>query len=681
MSSRNTLATVGQVEAVVGRPNPLVNLKQVDRLDDGCVAVLAHSPIAGFGYLDAAGDRRATFVGGTPGFVRVHSPRRISFELTEAEPITGGVSFVFLLPGIGETLRLNGVVTDQERSRLQVDVREAYVHCARCIIRSQLWERRTTRLNRVDVRNALEAMPFFVVTSGDANGGSDTSPRGDQPGFVRMLDDKTIAIPDRKGNQRADTLHNLLQDDRIALAALLPGRSEILRLHGTATITDDPDLLRTMALRGMAPHAALIIRIADAEVATDPAVADLWSARVDPGAVPDLNVLAARHAAANAAGPTGVLLRGLARVARPFSRLMGAMLRSQVRKEGYAPGRPGDARSSREMTIADVRRETPHAVTLVLEDPERPIDFRPGQFFTLITEIDGRPVRRAYSACSAPGTGRLEVTVKRVDGGVFSTHADRVLRRGDRITVRGPSGHLPAPTGDLFMVAAGSGVTPMISIIRAVLAGPGTSRLALLYGNRDETSILFAADLDRLRRDHPERLTVTHQLTRPGPQWSGDRGRLDAGSVRKWLDRAGPSPAATYLLCGPDPVMATAADVLTERGIPAGRVHRESYTSAVTTPAGTGPHPMTVEDDGHLVATVTVEPGQTLLSAGLAAGAPMPYSCTVGNCGECVVRLRTGEVAMSEPHCLTVEQRAAGYVLTCVGQPLSAVAVDLADPA
>lgn len=686
------LTTARQIEAAVGKANALINLKQMDRLDEGSVTVLAHSPIAGFGYQDARGDRHATFVGGRPGFVEVHSPVRISLELPGevTGPVGGGVSFVFLLPGVGETLRLNGVAAGQDRSRLQVDITETYVHCARCILRSQLWQphppgRRALPgtsgdgpLDQPKVRDFLATVPFFVLSTGDAAGGSDTSPRGDQPGFVRILDGTTIAIPDRKGNHRADTLYNLLQDGRIALAALRPGRTQILRLHGTATVTDDPALLATMALRGMSPHAALLIDVAAAEVVESAAVSGsrLWSAgaHVDRTVVPDLNVLAAKQVAnaTRPGGPPRFLLKALALLARPFSRLIGAEMRSQVRKEGYPSdgGRAGTM--SREMTIAEVRREGPNAVTLALEDarePGRPVEFRAGQFFTLITEIDGRVVRRAYSASSAPGSPRLEVTVKRVADGVFSTHANRVLKVGDRLGVRGPSGTLPSG-GELMMVAVGSGITPMISIIRSRPA----DRIALLYGNRDEESILFGAELDRL--------AVTHRLSRPGPGWTGERGRIDAGAVRAWLDRAGASADATYLLCGPEPIMSTVCEVLAERGIPDDRIHRESYLSAAdapVVPAG-GPHLMTVEDDGRPVAAVTVPAGETLLSAGLTGGAPMPYSCTVGNCGECVVRLLGGEVAMSEPNCLTPAQRAAGYVLTCVARPASAVTVDIADP-
>ncbi|MFG1610273.1 2Fe-2S iron-sulfur cluster-binding protein [Actinoplanes sp. NPDC049265] len=692
------LSSPDEIGATIGRPPAAVMLKQVDRLDDGCRSVLAYSPIAGFGYQDAAGARRTTFVGGTPGFARVLSAGRFSFA--HEEPVTGGVSFVFLLPGVGETLRLNGTVAGHDGGTLTIEVEEAYVHCARCVLRSQLWQPAPATLGRpaspaatdgplgADVREFLDAAAFLVLSTGDAAGGGDTSPRGDRPGFLKVLGATTIAIPDRRGNQRADTLHNLLQDDRIALAALRPGRTEVLHLSGTAVISDDPELLATMAIGAVVPQAALLVTVADAVVARNAALAraDLWNPARPAGAVavPDMMAIATRHLGANRKGlPIGLLTL----LSRPFRRLVDAGYRSMLRKEGYgpAPAPAAGPAGGREMRVVEVRRETRDAVTVVLADadgPARPVDFRPGQFFTLVTRVRGEEVRRPYSASSAPGSPQLEITVKRVGRNGFSGYANRRLRRGHRLAVHGPSGTFRAggDEPELVLVAAGSGITPIMSIVRTLLAGPAGPRLSLLYGNRDEAGTLFAAELSRLRAAHPQRLTVAHRLTRPGPHWTGDRGRLDEPAVTAWLDQVEPVEAARYFLCGPDEVMRTVREVLARRGVDPGRIHQESYRSAAAAPAiaAGGPQRMTVENDGSPVAAVTVEPSATMLSAGLAAGAPMPYSCTVGTCGECVVKLRSGVVAMSEPNCLTERQRADGYVLTCVGRPQSEVTVDIA---
>jgi ferredoxin-NADP reductase len=450
-------------------------------------------------------------------------------------------------------------------------------------------------------------------------------------------------------------------------------------------------LLATMALRGTPPHAALLIDVEHAEVTASDAVARsrVWTTHLERGAAPDLMALAGDHLAANlAAAENGVLARvlkavaGIPGISRVMRLAMNRLYRSGLEKEGYEDvevgarrgrpaGEPAAANPLREVRIAEVRRETPSAVTLVLEDAERPgpFDFRPGQFFTLVTDIDGRPVRRAYSASSAPGAPRLEVTVKQVDGGRFSTHVHRNLRAGDRLSVRGPSGAFhadPAAAHEVVLIAAGSGVTPMMSMIRT-LAGP----ISLLYCNRTEEDVIFADELLRLEKSAP--LSVTHVLTR-------ERGRLDAAGVHGWLTELRPSADARYYLCGPEGLMDTVQGVLTERGVPAELVHREHYTSGDMTVTATAPQQLVVEDGAHEVGSVLVEPGQTLLDAGLAAGLPMPYSCTVGNCGDCMVRLRGGEVAMNGPNCLTPQQKADGYVLTCVGCPLSRVTLDIAEP-
>ncbi|WP_329130205.1 2Fe-2S iron-sulfur cluster-binding protein [Streptomyces sp. NBC_01476] len=731
VSAPRRLTTVDEVEATVGRPAPAVVLKQISSLDEGCRTVLARCPIAALGYRDADGTSRTTFIGGVPGFAHVHSPTRISFSLPGAGDPRGPVSFFFLLPGVGEILRVNGSVAARKGAETTVDIQQAYVHCAQAVLRSRLWQPPAPAgpvtgvagdgpLCRPGVAGFLAAAPFLALSTWDASGGSDTSPRGDRGAAARILDSRTLVIPDRKGNKRADTLHNLLQDDRLSFAALVPGRSGVLHVRGRAAITDDPALLETMALRGMPPHLALLIDVEHAEVTGNDAVARarLWTpgAHLDRSTAPNLIAIAGEHLAAGSAdaegGPPAFLLKLVGAVPGVSGLLRLAanrLYRSGLRKEGYEdlePGgegrrrglprrRPADGGGTkdagpkdagtgsplREVRVTEVRRQTPTAVTLVLEDAGRnpgPFDFRPGQFFTLVADIGGRPVRRAYSASSAPGSSRLEVTVKHVEGGRFSGYVHRSLRAGDRLAVRGPSGSFhtePQPPDEIVLVAAGSGVTPMMSMIRTRLADrQGRDRIALLYSSRSTDEIIFAEELTRLAKDHPGRLSVTHVLT------SRD-GRIEADGVRRWITGLAPARDAHYYTCGPEPLMDAVQGVLAGLGVPAGLVHQERFASAAGTGAEvTVPREMTVEEDGHAVGTVVVEPGQTLLDAGLAAGLPMPYSCTVGNCGDCMVRLRSGEVTQNEPNCLTPQQRADGYVLACVSCPLSKVTLDIADP-
>ncbi|WP_406630623.1 2Fe-2S iron-sulfur cluster-binding protein [Amycolatopsis sp. WGS_07] len=689
------LTTVDELEAAIGRPSSAIMLKQIDRLDEGCETILAHSPFAGCGYRTASGTRHSTFVGGAPGFLRVRSPTRLSFALpaTAPEPaLDHGISFVILLPGVGETLRINGTVVAADGPETVVDLLEAYVHCGRCVFRSKLWQPRPVSatqpapvvdgpLSRPGVADFLARAPFLVLTTGDATGGSDTSPRGDQPGFAQVVDGRTILIPDRNGNKRADTDRNLLQDPNLALAALVPGRTDVLQLHGTASLTTEPALLETLSLRGNLPQAALLIDVAHAELVPSAAIerSRLWhpEAHVDRAEVPDLMALAVKQAARSsvAGAPSGFLIKLAARFPKLIRFAINQGYRSQLHNEGYVDSAPELERPLRTVRVAEIRRETPRTVTVALEDGAA-FDFRPGQFFTLIADLGGRSVRRAYSASSVPGTKRLEVTVKRVEGGRFSSYVHERLRVGDRLSVRGPSGSFhPDPRADLVLIAAGSGITPMMSVLRTRLSRPGRSRISLLYASRSSEETIFAAQLARLQRRHPRRLRVTHVQSRPDEGWTGERGRIDADLLRRWLGDA--SPSAEYCACGPEPVMAAARTVAAELGVPDERFHEERYTSGAFDPAemSAEPQEMIVENVGSAV----VEPGDTLLDAGLAAGLPMPYSCTVGNCGECLVRLRSGEVSMKQPNCLTERQLAGGYVLACVGCPRSAVVLDLED--
>ncbi|SER27529.1 pyridoxamine 5'-phosphate oxidase family protein [Lentzea albida] len=663
--SSGRIGTVEEVEALVGRPASMIMLKQLAALDEGCVDVLARSPIAGFGHRDADGTSRTTFVGGAPGFARVLSPTRISFETDAAD---GPASLLFLLPGAGETLRVNGVVR-----RGGFDVEEVYVHCAQAVLRSGLWQPPASArpapevadgpLATPGVADFLASAPFLVLSTWDGEGGSDTSPRGDQQAVARILDGRTLVIADRRGNRRADTLHNLLADDRLSFAALVPGRNGVLHVRGRGTITADPAVLEPLSLRGMPPHAAVLVDVEAAELTTSDAVtrARLWNPAAR-GEVPDLMALAGRHLAANTVKGRSVLLKIAGVVPVKWLRaVMNLAYRTGLRKEGYEvatapPSAVAQEEPLREVRVAEVRQETPSAVTLVLEDGE-PFDFRPGQFFTLVADVGGVPVRRPYSASSAPGTTRLEVTVKQVKGGRFSQHV-RSLRAGDRVAVRGPSGAFHVETGqDVVLIAAGSGVTPMMSMIRTVLAEPEGDRIALLYSNRTEEETIFAADLAALAEAHPGRFAVTHVLT-------SRVGRLDVPAVQRWTTDLSLSPGARFYLCGPEALTATVRKALDGLGIPAEQVRVESYAGSATAAGSATPQRMLVEGVG----TAVVEPGQTLLDAGLAAGLPMPYSCTVGSCRECVVKLLAGKVS---------PQRDDGEVLTCTSAPLTDVTLEL----
>ncbi|HEX3343146.1 MAG TPA: ferredoxin--NADP reductase [Polyangiaceae bacterium] len=344
----------------------------------------------------------------------------------------------------------------------------------------------------------------------------------------------------------------------------------------------------------------------------------------------------------------------------------------------------------RPMRVAHLVRETPDAVTVVLVHPGgEPVAFAAGQFFTLHVRLpDGDIARRAYSASSSPlDPARVAVTVKRVAGGRVSTHFVERLREGDVIDVHGPSGSFtPAPARGprrIVLVGGGSGITPLASIARTLLATEPDTRVVLVYGNRAREDVIFHDALHALAGEHPNagRFVVRHVLESPPAGWSGGVGRLDGAALERELAGLGIADAlpTEYYLCGPDPLMQAARTFLAGRGVAHASIHEERFVSAHASPAAapSAAHAVVVRSRAG-VGRLVVPPGRTLLEAAFDARVDLPFSCTVGGCGACRVRLVDGDVAMDEPNCLTPEERAAGYVLACMSRPGSACTVEVA---
>lgn len=741
------LTTVEQVEAIIGRPPAVVLAKELDHLDEGCRDILAHSPVAGIGYVTGPDARPvSTFVGGGAGFAEMLGSNKISVPLSDGDdpprPQTG-ISLVFLLPGVGEVLRLTGRVLSMA-SVVEIDVVQAFIHCAKAIHRSNLWG--TTHHTAIEVHSAirggepralndpattnfLAACPFLVVSTWGADGSSDTSPRGDSPGFVQLLDANTVAIPDRKGNKRADTFHNLIADERISLAAVVPGNDLVLHLQGTGYISDDPKLLATMEIKGRSPHAALVIEVTDVWVDTNAAIgtSNLWRLARRGDEMPNMMALASQHVVimtgrARKRSPLGAAFGLLAKSPRLAKAVADLTYKSELKGEGYAPpgatpeqaarqgittdssrgqsfrrliGRlrlprretPGTATGMREVKVVDVIRETAAATTLILEDPSGAVfDFQAGQYFTVSARVGRHSLRRAYSASSAPGGKRCAVTIKQVNDGLMSTYLNAEVRKGARLHLLGPSGTFsvsdPASAPEsVVLIAAGSGITPIMSILRTLLTRATNTRVALIYGNRTEDDIIFAGALTELAAKYPDRLTVRHILSRPSAAWNGATGRLEKPRLSEELNELHISEGTHFYMCGPNGVMENARSALIEAGVEETYIRQERFVRASDDldVSDLRAQTMVVECGHAQLATVTVEPGATLLQAGLQARVPMPYSCTVGNCGDCMVKLVEGEVLMAEPNCLTDGERAEGYILACVGKPRSPVRIALTD--
>lgn len=335
------------------------------------------------------------------------------------------------------------------------------------------------------------------------------------------------------------------------------------------------------------------------------------------------------------------------------------------------------------MRLRVVSVEHPSVDTVVIELLAPAMrGFVPGQFLTVTVRVGGVAHKRAYSISSPPSTlPTLRIAVRRVEGGAVSNYLHDQVKAGDTIEVRGPSGTFtvePAPAQQrrFLMLAAGSGITPMMSIIPALLQGEPNTYVDLAYGNRNETSILFRESIEQLAAAYPGRLRVHHVLSRPSDGWQGTRGRVDPTFLATLLEAQGERDAHTdYLLCGPEAMMQTLTEALEGRSVPASRIKRERFvTPRQTSPRPEAPQRGVYHVDG-TTREVVIPGGATLLQAGIAAGLPLRSSCAMGGCAACKVRLRRGTVHMDEPNALSAREREDGYVLACIAYAAEPVEV------
>lgn len=343
----------------------------------------------------------------------------------------------------------------------------------------------------------------------------------------------------------------------------------------------------------------------------------------------------------------------------------GSSTRWQQSSSGLAP---------RAVRVVDIRRETPSAMTLLLEPEDgRRIVIRAGQYLTHCFNVDGVLLKRAYSL-STSESGALACTIKLIPGGIVSRHVAQRLRIGDHYTLIGPTGDFvldPASTRPLALLAAGSGITPVISLLETALTQNAARSVRLVYASRNESEIIFRERLDELVQRHPG-LRVTHVLSQPDSAWSGERGRLNGERAADLLDGAD----ADVYLCGPVPLMDTAEQALRARGVNAAHIRRERFLAAAQPQVARPTTPQQIEFrvSGK---TVTQQPGETILEAGLREHIALPFSCTVGGCGHCKVQVLEGDAALNEPNCLSPEERAAGYTLACSAYATNRVAINI----
>lgn len=344
------------------------------------------------------------------------------------------------------------------------------------------------------------------------------------------------------------------------------------------------------------------------------------------------------------------------------------------------------------LQIKDIYRETDKAVSISFNVPKQLKDlfsFKAGQYITLKTSIDGAEIRRDYSLCSSPRSNELKVAIKEVQDGIFSSYANKVLKVGDTLEVAPPKGRFifepnNSEVKNIAAFAAGSGITPVLSIIKCALEEETNGKVILVYGNKTPKETMFLDDLLKLQGQYTTRFFIQFVYSQADEN-NALFGRIDNSVVNYVLkNRFKDIPVDTFYICGPEEMIHTVKNALTEQGIADDHIHFELFKVAKQ------PDEVSKNVQGVLTkvtvmlddeeSTFEMSPEQSVLEAALDADLDAPYSCQGGICSTCMARLKKGEVKMRQNNILTDGEVAEGFILTCQSHPLtSTIYVDYDD--
>lgn len=340
------------------------------------------------------------------------------------------------------------------------------------------------------------------------------------------------------------------------------------------------------------------------------------------------------------------------------------------------------------LIVQDIRKETADTISIAFEVPailSNEYQFISGQYITIRKEIDGQELRRSYSICTTPTSNELRVAVKRVEDGVFSNWAVNNLKKGDALDVMTPMGHFQLipdekASKNYLLVAAGSGITPIMSILKNILQNEPNSQVTLVYGNRGFASIIFREELEALKNSYLNRFQLVHVLSRESLGNPLQKGRIDeekialiAKTLLKGIDLN-----AVYS-CGPEEMTQAVKNVLMNNGVDEKNIHFELFG---TKTAGSSEKKIITESE-NVLAKVTIildgdhydidlnTAGTSILEAGYQAGADLPYACKGGVCCTCKAKIIEGSAVMDVNYALEKDEVEAGYILTCQAHPTS----------
>jgi ring-1,2-phenylacetyl-CoA epoxidase subunit PaaE len=338
------------------------------------------------------------------------------------------------------------------------------------------------------------------------------------------------------------------------------------------------------------------------------------------------------------------------------------------------------------LTVKDIKKETADCISIAFDVPrelQKEFQFVAGQNITIKTDLDD--TRRSYSICSSPEEGELRVAVKKVANGVFSSFANEKLKKGDLLEVMSPTGTFtsaisPKNKKEYVFFAAGSGITPVISIIKTILNGEPGSRVTLVYGNKNVSSIIFKEELEALKDKHLETFRMYHILSREKTDIDFNNGRIDVDKCHQLSRLIDFKSVDDFFICGPEQMIFTVKDFLKGWGIESKQIHFELFTTptrkhtqiytAVNETAQEG-SVITVKLDGRSFDFNLDYNGNTILDAALAEGADAPFACKGGVCCTCKAKLVEGEVEMESNYGLDKSEVKAGFILTCQSHPRS----------
>lgn len=343
-----------------------------------------------------------------------------------------------------------------------------------------------------------------------------------------------------------------------------------------------------------------------------------------------------------------------------------------------------------QLRVKKIVKETSDSVSIALEVPSHlsnQFAYLAGQYLTFYAEINGEDVRRSYSVCSSPYLDEMPIiAVKKVTDGRMSTFMNDTLKAGDLIEAMPPMGKFTlvpeiSRKQHYVLFGGGSGITPLYSILLTVLQKEPNSTITLVYANRNEESIIFRNQILALETEYKERLNVVHCFDEPPVGWHGLSGYLTTPVIHQLLRQYAPNPReAVYYICGPAPMMQMVKSSLEMAGIFADHIKSEYFTATLSEPKAA---PIVTDNEDATVAhevkvevygkehTITVKPGETILSASQDAGLEPPFSCTVGVCTTCRAKVLSGKVHMDEREGLSDAEMNEGYVLTCQSHPLT----------